>query len=378
MEKNRRVMWRVFRGKQVLLAGILLSLFAGLVYGEDKKAADPTIGHDWALGPFTKLKQPILSPTADSTFDCPMTGQVVKWEEWNVYNPAAVVRNGKVHLLYRADDKIKKKHWNRTCRIGLAVSEDGRKLTRSPKPVLYPDNDACKEHEWVGGPEDIHIVEDEKGVYYAYYTAYTGKKGTMLVATSKDLKKWTKHGQAFVPKVAARTGVVVSRLVGEKLVATKINGKYWMYFGYRGTGAHVAQSDDLIKWTLYLNKKGKPARAIPPRRGKLDGGGGEAGAIALLTEKGIIFFYNGVNHDKRYPKNWAVLGQALMDKNDPAKLLDRLDEPLLYAESEWEMKGFYSPALVANGLVFFKGEWLLYYGGADRWIGLATYKPEKE
>lgn len=59
----------------------------------------------WDLGPFVKRKQPILLPTPDSRFHCPVRGTKVRWEEQNVYNPAAVVRDGKVYLLYRADDK---------------------------------------------------------------------------------------------------------------------------------------------------------------------------------------------------------------------------------------------------------------------------------
>lgn len=214
-----------------------------------------TMGRDWALGPFVKHGSPVLTPSSKAAFACPVSGRSVKWEEQNVYNPAAVVRHGKVHLLYRADDTVKHKTWNRTCRTGLAISKDGRQFTRNPKPVLYPDNDACKNHEWVGGVEDIHITEDGAGTYYVYYTAWTGRRDAMIVASSKDLLHWTKHGPAFGDGRRARTGVVVSRLEGGRLIATKINGKYWMYFGLH---SHVATSDNLIDWTVFLDKKKRP------------------------------------------------------------------------------------------------------------------------
>ena len=73
--------------------------------------------HDWDLKPFVKRQQPVLSPTPDSRFQCPIRGKEVRWEERNVYNPAAVVRGGKVYLLYRADDKSPDLKWGRTCRI---------------------------------------------------------------------------------------------------------------------------------------------------------------------------------------------------------------------------------------------------------------------
>jgi beta-1,2-mannosidase len=56
------------------------------------------------MGPFIKRPNPVLSPTADSRFQCPILGKEVRWEEQNAYNPAAVVRDCKVDLLYRADD----------------------------------------------------------------------------------------------------------------------------------------------------------------------------------------------------------------------------------------------------------------------------------
>ena len=351
----------------------------GVVWGKSTAPGGKTgatIGRHWALGPFVKLRSPILTPNPNATFLCPVSGKSVKWEQQNVYNPAAVVRAGKVHLLYRADDTVKHKTWNRTCRTGLAVSKDGRRFTRHPKPILYPDNDACKKYEWVGGVEDIHITEDQAGTYYVYYTAWSGKSDSMIVASSKDLLHWTKHGPAFGDGRRARTGVVVSRLAGDRLVATKINGKYWMYFGLRSL---VATSDNLIDWTLLLDKKKKPISAVRPRRGHFDSGCCEAGAVALLTDNGILLMYNALNRDDRkYPRGWCGLGQALMDRTDPTRLLDRLDKPFLHAQFDWELKGFCSPALVSNGLVFFKGQWLLYYGAADRRIGLASFKPKPQ
>lgn len=238
--------------------------------------------------------------------------------------------------------------------------------------MIYPDNDACKAYEWVGGVEDIHITEDEAGTYYVYYTAWNGKSDSMIAASSKDLLHWTKHGPVFGDRRRARTGVVVSRLEGNRLVATRINGKYWMYFGLP---SHVATSDNLIDWTQLLDKGGRPISAVPSRKGCFDSGSCEAGAVALLTDEGILLMYNAYNRDnEKYPKGWSGLGQALLARTDPTQLLDRLDEPFLHAQYDWELEGFCSPALVANGLVFFQGEWLLYYGGADRRIGLAGYR----
>jgi len=318
----------------------------------------PDASRKWAMGPFVKLDKPVLSPNPEAKFQCPILGKEVRWEEQNVYNPAAVVRDGKVYLLYRADDKNPDLKWGRTCRIGLASSEDGINFTRHPTPVLYPDNDPWKKYEWEGGCEDLHIVEGEDGTYYMNYTTWSGSGDTMSVATSRDLIHWTKHGPAFrkgTPEnVGGRSGVVISRLVGDRLIAAKINGKYWMYYTHP---CALVWSDNLIDWT----------RADK----SVWGGGHEAGAIALLRDKDIVLMFNTMG----YCNGWT-LGQALIDRNDLTTVLQYPNKPFLYPELEWEKKGFTDPAVVANTLVPFKGRWCLYYGGADRYIGLAVFTPK--
>jgi predicted GH43/DUF377 family glycosyl hydrolase len=345
------------------------------------------LAKDWPIGPFIKHKEPVLEPNPQATFRCPIAGKIVHWEAQNVYNPAAVVKDGKVWLLYRADDEPRPSGWGRTCRIGLVVSGDGRHFTRFPKPVIYPDNDACKRYEWEGGCEDIHVIEDEGGTYYANYTAWSGTSDAMCVATSKDLVHWTKHGPAFAKVLGgkfvsgSRTGTVVCRREGERLVAAKIDGKYWMFWRI---GCYLATSTNLIDWTPIVDDRGQLVSYLPPRQGHFDSACCEAGAIALLTGRGIVLLYNGENRkhdqggDRTYIPGWVGLGQGLFAADRPTRVLSRLDHPFLRAELDWELHGFTAPAVVANGMVYFKGEWLLYYGAADRRIGLAVCRPGRE
>ena len=341
----------------VALAGV------SLVVAEEDAAAPAVIRRSslgngdkdrWVMGPFVKRKEPILRPRPDSRFRCPVRGREVRWEEQSVYNPAAVVRDGKVYLLYRADDRSPDLKWGRTCRIGLACSEDGVNFTRHPEPVLYPDNDPWKKYEWQGGCEDLHIIESEDGAYYMNYTTWNGRSDTMSMATSRDLYDWTKHGPAFrkAVKIGGRSGVVVSRREGDRFIATKIDGKYWMYYTHP---CALAWSDNLIDWM-------PTGKSVWP-------GGHESGAIALLREDGILLMFNSTI----WPSYglWT-LGQALIDRQDLMTVLAHQDRPFLHAEHDWEMAGFIERTTVANGLVHFKGQWHLYYGAADRMIGLAT------
>jgi predicted GH43/DUF377 family glycosyl hydrolase len=279
-----------------------------------------------------------------------------------VYNPAAVVHRGKVYLLYRADDISPDLGWGRTCRIGLAHSEDGVRFTRHPQPVVYPDNDQWKQYEWEGGCEDLHVVEDEDGVYYMNYTTWTGRQPggigcTMSIATSQDLVHWTKHGPAFLKHAPdkvkrSRSGVVVSRREGDRLIAAKLDGKYWMYYTHP---CGIAWSENLIDW-------------VPTGKAVWPGGGREAGAIALLRDDGILLMTQGGHHKLGA---W-VLRQALIDPDDRKTIIAQQKEPFLWPEFEWEKKGFVGNTTVSNGLTPFKGKWRLYYGGADKVIAVAT------
>src|ERR1044071_5604429 len=85
---------------------------------------------DWQLRPFEKVDSvnPILQADANPVFNCPLQKKAVKWEEKDVFNPAAIVRNDTVFLLYRAEDKIGK--YAGTSRIGIAYSTDGLHFVR--------------------------------------------------------------------------------------------------------------------------------------------------------------------------------------------------------------------------------------------------------
>src|SRR5881394_2944881 len=110
----------------------------------ENKTTDKT--GSWALLPFTKADEvnPILVPDSTTEFFCPVRKEKLKWEDKDVFNPAAVVRNDTIFLLYRGEDKIGK--FAGTSRIGLAWSTDGLHFTRHTSPVLYPDNDSFKKY----------------------------------------------------------------------------------------------------------------------------------------------------------------------------------------------------------------------------------------
>src|SRR6476646_295521 len=82
----------------------------------------------WMLGPFSRPEdaRPVITARRESVFPDPILDKPVNWEALHTFNPAAVVRSGKIYVLYRAeDDSGAMQIGMHTSRLGLAVSEDG-------------------------------------------------------------------------------------------------------------------------------------------------------------------------------------------------------------------------------------------------------------
>jgi predicted GH43/DUF377 family glycosyl hydrolase/lysophospholipase L1-like esterase len=341
----------------------------------------------WVIGPFVRPASgnPVITPRPQSAFEDPILHAPARWEALHTFNPAAIVRDHKVYVIYRSeDDSGTMQIGMHTSRLGLAESADGIHFTRRGEPVFFPADDDQKSREWPGGVEDPRIVEREDGTYVLTYTQWNRETYAVGIASSMDLEHWTKHGPAFFKasggKYAALTyksAGIVTALDATKgrLTAAKIDGKYWMYWG---EGAiHMATSPDLIEWTPVEDKDGKPVELLKPRAGHFDSTFPETGPPPVLTDKGIVVLYNGKNAEtggdpKLGPSAYAA-GEALFDAKDPAHRIAQIDEPVLKPELPYEKTGQYAAGTTfAEGLVFFHGKWFLYYGCADSLVAVAT------
>ena len=368
--------------KIIRVASLLLFVAGSL-------AAQTTKLPAWAFGPFVRPAgvNPIISPDSTTTFDDPMRKRMVDWESNDTFNPGATIKDGKVYILYRAEDKSGIAIGERTSRLGLAHSADGIKVKRSPVPVLYPGNDSQKQFEWDGGCEDPRVAMTANGTYVVFYTQWNHELPRIGMATSKDLKTWTKHGPIFrkayngkFHKIASKSASIITKLSGNRQTIAKINGKYWMYWGE--TGVYAATSTDLVNWTPLINKDSSLRALISPRKGHFDSDLTECGPPAIITKNGILLLYNGKNNinygDKNYTANSYCGGQVMFASTDPTKPIGRLDKPFFVPQEAFEKSGQYPAGTVfMEGLVYFKQKWLLYYGCADSRVAVAVYDPKK-
>jgi predicted GH43/DUF377 family glycosyl hydrolase len=328
----------------------------------------------------------VITARPESVFTDPILDKPVHWEALHTFNPAAVLREGKLYVLYRAeDDSGTMQIGMHTSRLGLAVSEDGVHFTREAAPVFYPAKDSEQAREWPGGTEDPRIVEAPDGGYVITYTQWNRETYRVGIATSPDLHTWTKHGPAFgMGKYGGlkykSAGIVTEcvtkgRCVAAKVGTAKSGGRYWMYWGEGEI--HLATSDDLVQWTPVEAADGQPKVLMRARPRRFDSGLPEVGPPPVLTKDGIVVLYNGKNsagtdRDRALAAGTYSVGQALFAANNPAKLLARSDKPFFEPKLQWEQSGQYAAGTTfAEGLVWFHDGWLLYYGCADSRVGVA-------
>jgi beta-1,2-mannosidase len=359
-----------------------------------------TLPDDWQIGPFAGAGE-VLGRQPGARFECPILGTTVAWAAKDVFNPAAVVRDGRVCLLFRGEDTVGP--YSGTSRIGLASSDDGIRFTVEPEPVLFPDADIWQPWEWPGGCEDPRVVESPDGGYVCLYTAFDGKASCLFVATSDDLRHWHKHGPAFADSAYVRrwskSGAIVTEVRDGRLVAADIDGHYVMYWG-EGT-CFGARSRDLVLWVpmefdagadRYLSYEGtspvgswdihrvRGQRVLRPllfpRPGRFDSLLVEPGPPAVRTDDGVVLIYNGAAVTSKDDGALAGVtyrpGQVLFDAADPLSPVARAELPFLGGGSVGGLEGQVDDVCFAQGLVLFGGTWFLYYGMADSRIGLAT------
>lgn len=270
------------------------------------------------------------------------------WEALNVFNPSVVIHNGLWHMHYRAQGV------DYVSRIGYAVSPDGVTWNRLREPVLSPAGDAEAR-----GVEDPRVTELE-GRFYMAYTAY-GRGGphpvtgtvptniTPMYAVSDDLITW----QRLEPVVVGEDNK------DHALFPERVGGRF-VTFHRRPPSIWLGFSDDMLAWDDHVE-------ILRPRPGLWDGKRVGAGGSPIHTDHGWLVLYHGYDDSHTY-----CMGTALLDLEDPRKVLKRPRASILEPQETWEIRGdvpyvvFGCANPVKDGIVH------LYYGGADRVIGLAT------
>jgi len=270
------------------------------------------------------------------------------------FNPGVQLKDGIVHLLYRAVNSDIKDNENYISYIGYAKLDTCTKiLYDSNKKVIFPTMP-----EEAKGCEDPRIVEFE-GSFYIFYTAYDGIKARVAIAKTDDFDKFTKLGvinnfswdkDAFI--FPERIGGKIAYL---HRVEPNIQLDYFDSFdqllstdsweGYE----HKVEASTIMK-SEYFWENQKIGGSVPP----------------IKTEKGWLLLYHAVDD------NFVYRGSvALLNLENPSKVISRIPYPLLEPVEEYELFGDVKNVVFPEGAYIYEGELFIYYGAADKYIAIA-------
>ncbi len=294
---------------------------------------------------------PILKPIEENA-----------WEARSAFNPGAIYEDGKVHLLYRAES------FNNVSVLGYASSSNGYDIDeRLPEPVYVPREDFEINPEGTFyGCEDPRLIRIEDRIYM-FYTAFNGRDVPKVAISSikrNDFvaKKWNWSKPKLVtgPRYSDKDACVFPE---------KFDGKY--LFVHRshdyGMDIHYLEDLDNPRSEVFMENNW-----VIPRKYKWDDKKVGLNGPPLKTKEGWLVFYHGIsNRDFTYR-----LGILLCDLKDPRKILARTDEPVFEPEKLNEREGNVPNVVFSNGHVVIGDTVFVYYGGADRVIGVATAKLE--
>lgn len=322
-----------------------------------------------------KLKRVIHNPV--------ISPSIYGWESEATLNPAAVSSGGVVHLFYRAlgSDGIS--------RIGYASSKDGihfdTRLTypvytsesyeeakkhfpyTSPARLVY-DRDLYSSGGGWGGCEDPRAVLID-GYVYMTFNVFNGWKSMRVAVVSikeKNLldRKWNWENFAYLSKPGDRQKNWV-------LFPEKINGKFALFYNLdRGDPdrVHVAYLNNLDSSETPTPEEALDPQRIPDHDVAWHYRTRSAACPPIKTEDGWLLLYHAM--DRKEPNKYKV-GALLLDLNDPEKVLYRSNHPILEPDLWYEND--YKPGIVyANGAVVKNGQLLVYYGGGDKFVCIAS------
>ncbi len=315
---------------------------------------------------------PVISPLPDSWWQSSVTANPGAWYDEETKT---------VHMLYRASAAdVEHKVF-----LGHAISHDGYNFERtSTEPAVSPS------HGFDGGcVEDPRIVKFGEW-YFIVYASRPFPAGQYWLVTpnmqwkppfasadwplcmreslsssglliTRDFKEFFRGARLTHPMLDDRDAI---------LFPEKIDGKFAMLhrpmswvgaeYGTESPAMWLMLSDDAHNWDYTTSKF--VAKAKFPWEKKIGGS-----TPPIKTEHGWFTIYHAVGPDSHYR-----LGAMMLDLHEPWKVLHRTPEWIMQPEAPYELEGYYQGCIFPCGNVVIDGTLYVYYGSADRHVGVAT------
>ena len=315
------------------------------------------------------------------------------FESQAVLNPGSVTVDGVTHMFYRA---VKEGNYSS---VGYCQLEDGEVIYRSQVPILEP------EFEW-----EQHGIEDPRvslidGIYYLVYIAYDGLNARIAYATATELPYFSKQGVISPPMQYHEVAELCKQrkhhsvvsffdryfvslyeeqpelrdlVVYEKdalLFPRKINGKFALVHRIF-PNVQVIYFDDFLQlksaefWAKNLYELEEHTILEPKHWFESRHIG--AGVAPIETEAGWLFLYHAVQEDEDGKRTYHAAA-ALLDLEDPTKVVGRLDHPLFSPGSSFEKEGDVNNVVFPTAAELQEDRLTIYYGAADSCIAQRTF-----
>ncbi|KKU75356.1 MAG: Glycosidase-related protein [Candidatus Nomurabacteria bacterium GW2011_GWB1_47_6] len=280
------------------------------------------------------------------------------WEARATLNPAAIRIGDTTHILYRALSA------DNTSVFGYASTKDGENiLARDPSPVYRPreDFESKKVPGGNSGCEDPRLTKIGDTIYMCY-TAYDGVNPPRVAVTSIKEKDFVaKNWQWAKPRVITPAGFDDKDAC---IFPEKIGGQYFIV--HRVGGEICGDYVDTLDWEH--ESVDKCIRVLGPRANSWDSAKVGISAPPLKTKHGWLLLYHGISKNH----NTYRIGAALLDLKDPTLVLARTTDPVFAPEEQYEKEGIVRNVVFPCGMVEKDKVLYLYYGGADKVVGVAT------
>ena len=305
-----------------------------------------------ALGKRVK-ENPIISPVASHP-----------WEEKATFNAGAIEMSGTIHLLYRAMGN------DNTSVFGYAATKNGVNITeRLPSPAYVPRADFEMKKGPAGGNsgcEDPRLTKIGNMLYLGY-TAYDGTHSPRAALSKISVADFTAHRfEKWSPPQ-----LITPDNVDDKdmcVFPEKIGGKYFIVHRInRQICADTVDSLDFSK-----NRVDRCIEIMGPRKGKWDSEKVGVAGPPIKTKLGWLFIYHGISRTASYR-----LGAALLDLKNPEQVLARTSEPIFEPVEKYEFEGQVSKVVFSCGMALRGDALLVYYGAADKVLGVAKFSLKK-
>jgi beta-1,2-mannobiose phosphorylase / 1,2-beta-oligomannan phosphorylase len=296
---------------------------------------------------------PVMEPIADHA-----------WESKAVFNPAAIFERGKVRILYRTSSS------DDTSVFGYAESRDGFHISkRLPDPAYVPRAEfEQRKHPGNSGVEDPRITRIDE-TYHMFYTAVDAESPPRVAFTSISVKDFlTKRFDRFTfPKLVSPQGIDDKDAC---LFPETIDGKFVVL--------HRIQPSIDINFLDNLDFDGPHSTLthnpfVFPRRGMWDNAKIGINSIPIRTKEGWLVLYHGVSLDNHTYR----IGALLLDLKHPDHVIGRSRHPIFEPSEPYEKEGVVPNVVFPCGAIVRGNSLIIYYGGADKVIGVASISIRK-